>query len=267
MQDKEQVFENDVVNESEENTVHEPIVIEDHETDFQRVPSGVIRRTDLGGDEKLLLSFIIYTSENGPGCLMSNAGLAKKYGAGLSRVKRWIRKLKKLKLIRITGPTNRRRIYSNVTLQKIATTSEKEGVSVRVKSEPELGSNSNQHGSKMNQTWVENEPHKGNKEKKRNNKETNISSDNSPLDSVAVDQAFEAAWKEYGKKGNRMKAIEAWNSLDENARKKVKSSISIYLDTVEDKKYQHNFENYIQKEIYVDHAPVQMIAFRSFKPD
>lgn len=64
-------------------------------------------------------------------------------------------------------------------------------------------------------------------------------------ESAPVDDGFDAAWKAYGRKGNKMAAHRYWKKLSAKDRKAIMDTIPLYLAAMPDEKYRKDFSGWI----------------------
>lgn len=64
-------------------------------------------------------------------------------------------------------------------------------------------------------------------------------------ESAPVDDGFDAAWKAYGRKGNKMAAHRYWKKLSAKDRKSIMDTIPLYLAAMPDEKYRKDFSGWI----------------------
>lgn len=65
------------------------------------------------------------------------------------------------------------------------------------------------------------------------------------VESAPVDDGFDAAWKAYGRKGNKMAAHRYWKKLSAKDRKAIMDTIPLYLAAMPDEKYRKDFSGWI----------------------
>lgn len=64
-------------------------------------------------------------------------------------------------------------------------------------------------------------------------------------ESAPVDDGFDAAWKAYGRKGNKMAAHRYWKKLSAKDRKSIMDTIPLYLAAMPDEKFRKDFSGWI----------------------
>ena len=77
---------------------------------FAPVPKSIMRRTDVSQTGKLLYGLILSLSMQTGYCYASDAYLAKESGVSVRQLQRAVTELESLKIIMLTGATNRRHI-------------------------------------------------------------------------------------------------------------------------------------------------------------